>query len=126
MNARTVAAAETDRRPADLGGGHAVTGWLWQRGTAAVLALGLPGLGLYLWLAPAGGYAAWRALFLALPLRIAVLLCGLGLGIHAWLGMRDVLRDYVPWPALRLVLYAAVVLTLAAQGLWLVHILWSL
>lgn len=39
----------------------------------------------------------------------------LALALHAWVGLRDVLMDYVKPLALRLALYLAVQLTLAAS-----------
>lgn len=106
--------------------GRGLSAWLWQRGTAAVMSVGIPCFALYVWLAPIDDHSAWRSLFAPLPVRIALLLLGLCVLIHAWIGVRDVLMDYVRAAELRFVLYGLILLALAAQGVWLVDILWGL
>jgi succinate dehydrogenase, hydrophobic membrane anchor protein len=54
---------------------------------------------------------------------VAFGLFALALLLHAWIGVRDVILDYVKPPALRLALLAAVALFLLANGLWLAGIL---
>lgn len=106
--------------------GRGLSAWLWQRGTAAVMSVGIPCFALYVWLTPFNDHAAWRSLFAPLPARIGLLLLGLCMLIHAWIGVRDVLMDYVPAASLRLGLYGLILLVLVAQGVWLVDILWGL
>lgn len=93
--------------------------WLVQRATAVLLALALPVL---LWRVLAtvpADYAAWRALFAPVAMRAAVLLTACALALHAWIGMRDLLMDYVRATALRLALYLVVIVTLAGSVVWL-------
>jgi len=97
-------------------GAHSGTGaWIVQRATALVLAALLPFLLLRMVLALPVDYAAWQALFSPLWVRIAWGVAALALALHAWVGLRDVLMDYVKPLALRLALYLAVQLTLAAS-----------
>ena len=107
-------------------GSHTGTGtWLLQRATAAVLALILPGMAVYLLGAMPLDFSGWLALFAPLWLRVLVLLATAALALHAWVGMRDIFMDYVHPTGLRLALYLAVILTLAGSVVWLAAILWN-
>jgi succinate dehydrogenase / fumarate reductase, membrane anchor subunit len=44
---------------------------------------------------------------------------------HAWVGMRDIVMDYVHSAALRLTLETAVVVALLLYLIWIASILWS-
>lgn len=91
--------------------------WLLQRISAVYLALYV----VYFLLANAGresGYAAWRA-WLAEPLPLlAMALFFIALAVHVWVGMRDVIVDYVHQVGWRLLLLSLVGLVLAASLLW--------
>ena len=107
-------------------GSHTGTGtWLVQRASALVLALALPALAITLVVATPTDYAGWQALFAPLWLRILLLLAGAALGLHAWVGMRDIFMDYVHSMALRLALYLAVIVTLVGSVVWLAAILFG-
>ena len=108
-------------------GARAGTGsWLVQRASAIVLAILIPLLAGRALAAMPAGFAAWQALWAPPWVRVAVLLCGVAWAMHAWIGMRDILMDYVPAIALRLVLYLAVGVTLAASVAWLEVVVWRL
>ena len=100
--------------------------WLVQRGTAAVLVLGLPAWAAYLAFNRPDDVVAWRALFASWPIRIAMLLTFVVIAVHAYLGVRDVAMDYVKPVVARLVVYGLVQLVLAGCVLWLGAILWGL
>jgi len=105
---------------------HTGTGtWLLQRATAVVLALALPGLLLHFFSERPPDHAALQALLAPLWLRLLLLLAAAAAALHAWVGMRDILMDYVHPTGLRLALYLAVIVTLAASLAWLVAVLWS-
>lgn len=105
-------------------GSHTGTGtWLLQRGSAVVLAVALPGLLGYVLLALPLDFVGWQALLAPLGMRMLIGLSGVALALHAWVGMRDILMDYVHPVGLRLTLYLAVILTLAASVVWLAAIL---
>ena len=100
--------------------------WLAQRATAVIMALYtllLLGIALY-----GGGidYASWTALFAHPAFRIATLLFGLALFWHAWIGMRDILMDYIKPTSVRFGLEILVVVLLAGYAGWAIQILWSL
>ena len=44
---------------------------------------------------------------------------------HAWVGMRDILMDYVHPTGVRLALQTAVVIALLLYLIWIASILWS-
>lgn len=107
-------------------GSHTGTGtWLVQRATAVVLALALPLLLLRFLAAPPLDFAAWQALLAPLWLRLLMLLAAAALALHGWVGVRDILMDYVHATGLRLTLYLAVIGTLAASVAWLAAILFG-
>ena len=59
-------------------------------------------------------------------MRLASLLFLLSVFWHAWIGVRDILMDYVKPTGLRLALQVGVVLLLVAYSLWSIQILWSI
>jgi succinate dehydrogenase / fumarate reductase membrane anchor subunit len=92
--------------------------WALQRVTAVYLALfGL----LLLWrlvLRPPADFAAWHGWVTQPWVSIGLLLFTLSLLLHAWVGTRDVLMDYVhPW-LLRLALLTLFGLLFVGSGLW--------
>ncbi len=54
---------------------------------------------------------------------VALLLFYVSLLIHAWVGVRDILIDYVQWQVVRLLLLALFGLMLVASGLWLLEVM---
>ena len=107
-------------------GAHTGTGtWLLQRATAVVMALGVPLLAWKIVAALPLDYATWRALFAPLWMRLVVLIFTAALALHAWVGMRDILMDYVRHTGVRLALTLAVIVTLAACVLWMAAVLWG-
>ncbi len=97
--------------------------WLFQRFTALyMLAFWLFVLAHFV-LDPPRSYAAWHDWATALPVAIAGVLFFLALLLHAWVGLRDVMLDYVRPPALRLGMLALLCLVLGALALWSMRIL---
>ncbi|MCE9633825.1 MAG: succinate dehydrogenase, hydrophobic membrane anchor protein [Methylophilales bacterium] len=101
-------------------------GWLLQRATALIMALySLLLLSLVLMHPPVNA-ETWQALFAPLWMRLATMLFLFSLYLHAWLGVRDILKDYVQAPKIRAALQATVLLALIAYSLWTVNILWGI
>ena len=96
-----------------------------QRATAVVMALAVPLLAWQIIAAAPLDYATWRALFAPLWMRLVMLIFTVALALHAWVGMRDILMDYVRHTGVRLTLALAVIVTLAACLLWMTAILWG-
>ena len=69
-------------------------------------------------------YGVWRELFSQGWMRVATLLFMVSLVWHAWVGVRDILMDYIKLAGLRLMLEVLVLLVLAAYIGWTIQILW--
>lgn len=108
------------------GAHYGLRDWLAQRVTAlamAVYVLALAGLWL---LQPAFGYEDWVYLFSGSVMRTFSMLFLLGLFYHAWIGVRDIVMDYVKPAGIRLLIYVLVILALLLYSLWAMQILWGL
>lgn len=99
--------------------------WLSQRLTAILMAIYVILFLLLLVVMKPSGYAAWHALFTPAWFRLATWLFFLSLFIHAWLGVADVLKDYIFNKTLRANLQMAVDVLLIAYLFWLTFILWN-
>ena len=71
-------------------------------------------------------YPAWRAWIASSAMTIATAAFFAALLAHAWVGLRDVLMDYVPAMRIRIALLGLVGSGLIAMGAWVVRILWTL
>lgn len=107
-------------------GAHYGTGnWLVQRFSALVMAVYLVIALPYVVLRAPASYAGWKALFAGGFFRLATMLFLVALVWHAWIGMRDILIDYVHHYALRLASQAAVAIVLVFYVIWSASILWG-
>ncbi len=106
------------------GAHYGLRDWLAQRITAAIMAV----YTVILLAVLIGGvpitYPVWKDLFAQGWMRVATLLFAASLGWHAWVGMRDILMDYVKPAGVRLTLEVAVLLVIAGTLGWTVQILW--
>ena len=108
------------------GAHYGLKDWLVQRVTALVMAVyTLLFVATVLISAPAS-FDQWRALFAPQWMRLTSLVFFLSLFWHAWIGMRDILMDYIKPTAARLGLQVVVILLLVAYAAWAVQILWSI
>lgn len=99
--------------------------WMWQRVSALyVLGFGLYAA-LYLAIARPFSYEAWRQWWGEPAVRVAAALFFLMLILHAWIGLRNVVLDYVRPSALRGAVLVAAAFALLAQGLWVAQLLWG-
>ena len=98
--------------------------WLAQRITAVIMAVYSVIVVLALILGKPITYGVWRDLFAQGWMRVATLLFAASLAWHAWVGVRDILMDYVKPAGLRLALEVMVVVTIAAYVGWTIQILW--
>lgn len=79
----------------------ALPAWLAQRLSAVYMLLFLL-YALARWdLAPPAGYAAWRSWVLGGSMRLPLALFVVALLLHAWVGLRDVILDYIHLMPLR-------------------------
>lgn len=68
----------------------------------------------------------WKQWFETTWVQLAVLLFALSLLLHAWVGMRDIIVDYIHPLGLRLFLLSLSAIFLILNGFWLLSILWRL
>jgi succinate dehydrogenase / fumarate reductase membrane anchor subunit len=107
-----------------VGAHYGLRDWLAQRITAVVMAAYMAGF-LCVWVSRQPvTYEAWKALFAQGWMRVATLLFAFSLAWHAWVGVRDILMDYIQSTAARLALEVLALLVLATYLGWTVQILW--
>jgi succinate dehydrogenase / fumarate reductase, membrane anchor subunit len=92
--------------------------WVLQRATAIYIGLFALYLLLNLLFAAPADYVAWRGWFASPMMGIATLVFVLAVLLHAWVGIRDVVIDYVWNTAARVTVLSLVALVLVACGLW--------
>ena len=63
-------------------------------------------------------YADWKAWVGGPLVSVAMLLFVVSVLMHAWIGVRDVLIDYIHPIAIRAALLGVIALALVAMGLW--------
>jgi succinate dehydrogenase / fumarate reductase membrane anchor subunit len=107
-----------------VGAHYGTGGFLAQRITAIFIAAYALILGVALCSAQPNTYAAWRELFSRGWMRIATLILVASLVWHAWVGVRDILMDYIKPDWLRLALQVLTLLLLAVYLAWAAQILW--
>jgi succinate dehydrogenase / fumarate reductase membrane anchor subunit len=108
-----------------VGAHYGLRDWLAQRVTAVIMAVytvlilsAVAGL-------PQMDYWHWKVLWQTSVVRYASVLFMVSLLLHAWIGVRNILMDYVKDPALRLTLYVLVLGALLGYAAWSVQILWG-
>jgi succinate dehydrogenase / fumarate reductase membrane anchor subunit len=97
--------------------------WLLQRVSALYLIFFTLFLVLHFLFNPPGDYAQWRAWVAAPAVGSSVAVFFAMLLIHMWVGLRDVIIDYVHPFAVRLSVLALVALALLGAGAWAALIL---
>lgn len=107
------------------GAHYGLRDWLVQRVTAVVMAIYLLVVAVYVLVRPFG-YDTWTELFSGNIMRSFSLLFLLSVFYHAWIGVRDIVMDYVKPAGIRLLIHVVVILALILYTIWSVQILWGL
>ena len=107
-------------------GAHYGTGdWLLQRLTAVVMA-GYTGFVLLAMIVHRPqNYPAWKSVFSEMWFQVGTMLFVASLLYPAWVGMRDIIMDYVKPTAIRLTAQFAVGFVLLFYLVWTAGILWG-
>ena len=108
------------------GAHYGMRDWLIQRITAVVMAAYCLVLTGYVLFVPQTNYDLWTSLFSSQIVRTFSLLFLMSLFYHAWIGIRDIVMDYVKPAAVRLAIHVLVILALLLYTIWSVQILWGM
>ena len=100
--------------------------WLSQRLTALVMVSYILFSLIYFSLKQPSNFQAWQSAVSPMWWRGITLVFFACLSMHAWVGVRDVLRDYVFNKTLRAYMQIVVDLLLVAYLFWLSVILWNI
>lgn len=107
------------------GAHYGLIDWLIQRFTAVIMLIYTVVLLGWLVVQHPVDFDTWHALFQSPWVRYFTLLFAFSLFLHAWIGVRDILMDYVHSTRLRLPLQVAAIVALLIYSMWAVNILWS-
>ena len=108
-----------------VGAHYGLRDWLSQRVTAGLMAL-FTFIVLAQLLLRRGpiGYDKWAGIFASQWMKVLTFTVIAALLWHVWVGMRDVLMDYVKPVGIRLVLQFFVIVYLVGCAGWAVQVLW--
>ncbi len=110
-----------------VGAHYGLRDWLSQRVTALIMAVFTVALVVQVLLPSAStGYDFWAGIFSAQWMKLLTLVAVISLSMHAWVGMRDILMDYVKPMLLRLLLQVAAIVWLVGCAGWAIQALWRL
>jgi succinate dehydrogenase / fumarate reductase membrane anchor subunit len=106
------------------GAHYGLRDWLAQRITAVIMAVYTAMVFVVVLRNTPVKFELWRNLFAQGWMRVATLLFAVSLAWHAWVGMRDILMDYVKPTGLRLFMEICTLVLIACYLGWTVQILW--
>jgi succinate dehydrogenase / fumarate reductase membrane anchor subunit len=108
-----------------VGAHYGTRDWLAQRVTAVLMAFfTLVVLAKVLITSGPLGYAGWAGIFHPQWMKMLTFATIIGLLYHVWVGMRDVLMDYVKPVGARLMLQILVIVWLVGCAGWAIQVLW--
>lgn len=117
------------------GAHYGLRGWLVQRISAVIMAVYIFFVAGYIVLNSHFGdhlgrggldYYKWVMLFSNPLMRSFTLLFLIALFYHAWIGVRDIVMDYVRPAKIRLLIYVLLTVLLLLYSIWAVQILWGI
>lgn len=109
-----------------VGAHYGMRDWLSQRVTATLMALFTVLLLVQLLLPGPLNYERWAGIFAAQWMKVLTFVVIVSLLWHAWVGVRDILMDYIKPVGARLVLQVATLVWLVGCAGWAVQVLWRL
>ena len=108
-----------------VGAHYGTRDWLAQRVTAVLMAVfTVIVLARLVFTRGEIGYDKWAGLYAGQGMKMLTFATIVGLLYHVWVGMRDVLMDYVKPVGIRLVLQILVIVYLVGCAGWAVQVLW--
>jgi len=110
-----------------VGAHYGFRDWLSQRVTAGLMALfTLIVLAQVIFSRGPIGYDKWAGIFAAQWMKVLTFTVVASLLWHVWVGMRDVLMDYIKPVGIKLVLQIFVIVWLTGCAGWAIQALWRL
>ena len=98
--------------------------WLVQRVSAVYMLLFMVFVLVHFVVDPPHSYPAWHGWMTSSGVSIATAVFFVALLAHAWVGVRDVILDYIHLVAFRVCALTLLGFGLMAMGLWVMRILW--
>jgi succinate dehydrogenase / fumarate reductase membrane anchor subunit len=109
-----------------VGAHYGTRDWLAQRITAVMMAVyTVVVLVQALWPGE-GGYDRWAGIFAQQWMKVFTFAVIIALAWHAWVGVRDILMDYVKPFAVKLTLQGLALIWLVGCAGWAFQVLWRL
>ncbi|PLC54121.1 succinate dehydrogenase, hydrophobic membrane anchor protein [Pollutimonas nitritireducens] len=99
--------------------------WIIQRFTAIYLLFFFLFLLVYFVFFPPVSYDAWQDSMSGAALMVTTSVFFIALLAHAWVGLRDVIMDYVKPLPLRMTVLALLALSLISMGAWVMQVLFT-
>ena len=109
-----------------VGAHYGLRDWLSQRVTATLMALFTLAVIVQVLLPGEMGYDKWAGIFSQQWMKVLTFVVAVALLVHVWVGVRDVLMDYVKPVATRLALQVFTIVWLVGCAGWAIQVLWRL
>lgn len=109
-----------------IGAHYGSRDWLSQRVTAALIALFTLVVLVQLLLPGEIGYYKWAGIFAPQWMKFLSFGVVVALGLHAWVGVRDIWMDYIKPAGVRLVLQVFTIVWLVGCVGWAAQVIWRL
>jgi succinate dehydrogenase / fumarate reductase membrane anchor subunit len=102
---------------------YGLRAWILQRLSAVYMTAYLLFFIFHVSANPPHSYTGWHGWMAGPLVSLATALFFIAILVHAWVGVRDVIMDYVKPPGLRFSLLSLIGIVLLACGLWVLRIL---
>ena len=109
-----------------VGAHYGLVDWLAQRVTAVLMALFTIAILVQVLMPGELDYVRWSGIFAHQWMKVLTFVTIAAILWHAWVGVRDVLMDYVHQLATRLVLQVAAIVWLVGCAGWALQVLWRI
>lgn len=107
------------------GAHYGLLDWLIQRVTAVVMTVYVLLSISWLIIFSPQDYNGWKEIFSNQWIRIFTFLTFISLCWHAWIGIRNILMDYIHRTSIRLLIQVLVILSLFFYTVWAIEIIWD-
>lgn len=111
-----------------LSAGHGINSWLQQRLTAVIMLISIvifSGLIILAHNTLDGNITSWQQYFSFAIVKVIAQITVLAVVLHAWIGMRDAVMDYVKCYGLRVTFYTGIILWLLGSTIYSFVVIWA-